>query len=109
MDLAGPPPPSPHPPSAASWQGREVAPGGQGAVAGDATFQSAYAPVLAPRSRKFQQYLYPDLFVVHLVSQQGELKVTHGDDVPLLSQLPANLEIAKVDEQANTKLPKYSP
>ncbi len=55
------------------------------------------------------EYMYPQSFVLHLVSQKGELMGIRRDDVPPPARWPANSNIAALESEAQTRVPIYTP
>lgn len=95
MELGGPPPPALH-------QGRKMAPEGQSDSGKDNVHRG-----LGPRT--LHEYMYPESFVVQLVSQNGQLKCIRRDDLPPPTLWPPHSEIAKSEDEAEDKLPNYTP
>lgn len=65
--------------------------------------------VAVPPPQTLHDYMYPKMFVLQLVSQNGELKVIRRDDACLPTQWPPNPEILVSEENAKLRLPTYTP
>ena len=55
------------------------------------------------------EYMYPESFVLQLVSEQGQMRCIHRDDIPPTSRWPERLDVAEAEAKAQVKVPMYTP
>lgn len=81
----------------------------KGTGSGDEVFAEQSSAHNIPPSRTLHEYMYPDTFVVQVVSQDEQLKGIRRDDVPPPTRWPAHPKVSALENEAKAKVPVYTP
>ena len=63
----------------------------------------------SPPQQTLHDYMYPESFVLQLVSQKGHLKGIHRQDTHGPTQWPAHSDISEAEKKVELKVPIYTP